>query len=145
MDPSLKGWTDPKTGLKVTGRLDECLENPEGEYAPLDHKTRGKPPEWVHYTYQVQMDVYTLLLKGNGYPISGQAILVYYTYDESDLDHGISLSVTPITLSTDPDAALKLVYRAANILVQADPPEPFQSCQYCGWVATAGRWAIGVD
>ena len=145
VDPSLKSWTEPKTGLRVTGRLDECLQNPEGDCAPLDHKTRGRPAESAHPTYQVQLDIYRLLLQGNGYPVSCQGILVNYTYGESDLDRGILLSVTPITLSTDPGAALDLVNLAADILGQEGPRAPSQSCPYCWWVAKAGRWAVGVD
>ena len=142
VDPSLKGWEDPDTGLKVTGYLDECLETPEGNYTPLDHKTRGWPPESVHHTYQVQLDIYTLMLQGNGYPISAQGILVYYTYDESDLDRGIVLSISSFTLPTYPRAALNLVHRAAKVLALKEPPLSYSGCRYCQWITSAGRWTM---
>ena len=139
VDPSLKTWQDPATGLKLRGYLDECLQNPDGTFSPLDHKTRGKQPESVHHTYQVQLDIYSLLLQRNDYPISGQGILVYYSYAESDLNSGISLSVSSYILATQPESALTLVQTAAKILTLDNPPLPSRRCSYCYWVATAGH------
>ncbi len=75
------GFTDQESGLRLWGKLDDCLVLGDGRHAPLDHKTRASAPADVSYTekyYQFQMNVYSLLLERNGYPISRTAYVVYY-------------------------------------------------------------------
>ena len=50
-------------GITLMGRPDEYLELEEGYIVPFDHKTKSKAPENTHNAYQLQMDVYSFLLK----------------------------------------------------------------------------------
>ena len=38
------GFTDPQTGVRLWGKLDDCVLLPDERLAPLDHKTRASAP-----------------------------------------------------------------------------------------------------
>lgn len=129
---------DPMTGLTVVGRLDACLDE-NGIYRPLDHKTRGFPPQnlEVHPANQLQMDCYAMLLEGCGYPSDKRAVLaVYWPLDERfdpDVRVLIPFKVEVIHLKTDPSRVTPLLEYAAAILSMARPPDPGPECEFCRW------------
>lgn len=127
----VKPWRETTTGLRILGHLDELLETPEGLYAPLDHKTRGYPPTSVNPAYRLQMDIYALLLEGNGLPPAGFGVLVYYVPIDSSPEEGIKLDVQAQVLDTSVERALDYVREAREVLDMAAPPTPSEDCPYC--------------
>jgi hypothetical protein len=136
----LGAYLDPDTGLVLTGRLDECLEVPGGLFAPLDHKTRDAAPNGVHDAHQLQLDVYTLLLAENGYPVAGCGVLVYYVPLDGDLHEGFPFQVYIHDVDTDPERARTWLRRARAILDLPDPPEAAPDCGYCRWAEDVGAY-----
>lgn len=132
------GWTDEKTGWRLYGKLDDCLEWREKKlFAPLDHKTRGSEPGLdVHPAYQAQLDTYTLLLDKTDRPCGDTGCLVYY-YPNADGEFSgsipFTMQVKPVTLN--PDAALENFRAAVKCVEGYDMPESANSCEYCKFVA----------
>lgn len=116
------------------GKLDDCLVS-GGEYTPVDHKTTSSNPKGKETleAYQHQMNFYALLLEKNNKPTSGIGHLIYYyPQDIVDLMNGVPVEVHVETLKTDPEAALKELAKATEIL-EGDIPESSETCAFCSW------------
>lgn len=130
---SLKAEID---GSILTGRLDECLVLNNGQHSPLDHKTKGFAPKEdheVHKAYQLQMDVYTLLLQKNDHPVNDEGYIVYYYPDFGELHHGIPFKVHVVKLKTSPKKALK-VFKDAIKCLEGEQPMAGKECGMCEYV-----------
>ncbi len=141
--PALKAWQEPETGLVVSGFLDECLEVPGQGFAPVDHKTRGTKAERVHPSYEVQLDIYALMLQGNGRPLLGNGYLVYYIPGEQwDPATGLQFIVDVQKVAVAPRRALALVQEAKRVLDLSQMPDPSERCDYCRWAGevASGAW-----
>ena len=135
------GYTDPTLQARLFGRLDDCLVLEDGSHAPLDHKTRASAPDGVRYTetyYLFQMNVYSLLLERNGYPISRTAYVVYYYPLEGALHDGFPFGVTIHRVTTNPEAAYA-TFKAARQALERSLPPPADACAFCQWVSAASR------
>ena len=139
VEPGLKAWREPDTGLVVGGFLDECLEVPGRGFAPLDHKTRGNKVERINAAYYVQLDVYALMLLGNGRPLIGEGYLVYYIPDSPwDPVRDLPFTIDLRRVRVNPRRAQALVKKARQVLDLTQPPESSPRCDYCRW-ATESR------
>ena len=129
------GFTDPSAKARLWGKLDDCLRLPDGRVAPLDHKTRASAPADTSYSqlyYQLQMDVYTLLLERNGHPTNHTAYLVYYFPVDGELHRGVPFETAVHAIATDPDRAHGVFLDGCRCL--AGPlPVPGPKCGYCRW------------
>lgn len=123
---------DPQTNTKLVGKLDELLEPEPGLVAPLDHKTRGSKAEDVHRAYQLQMDVYDLLLTSSGYKTAHKAWLIYYIPDFME-DLRFTFAVDVKEIPTDSERARNVFICAAN-LARGSEPKPNTECEFCRWV-----------
>jgi len=134
-----RGWleyTDKELDARLGGFLDECIESEDKYYAVLDHKTRGSIPDSVHQAYQLQMDVYTLLLEENGFPTRKNAYLAYYIPKKiiSGLDFQFDIFLKEI--KTDPKRAREIFKEGISCLRSPLPPRK-DSCAFCKWLDTA--------
>ena len=130
------GFTDVKLDARLWGRLDDCLVLEDGRHAPLDHKTRASAPADVSYTekyYKFQMDVYSLLLERNGYPISRTAYVIYYYPLDGKLHEGFPFGVAIHRVATDPEGAYGVFHAARQLLAGPMPPSP-ETCDFCRWL-----------
>lgn len=138
VEPSLKAWSDPETGLVVRGFLDECLEVRGQGFAPLDHKTRGSKVERINAAYYVQLDVYALMLAGNDRPLLDEGYLIYYIPGPPwNPDHELPFSVDLRRIRINPKRAQLLVKKARQVLDLRQPPQSSVRCDYCRWVTEA--------
>lgn len=130
------GFNDPATGgARLWGKLDDCVILPDQRVAPLDHKTRASAPDALSYTetyYQLQMDVYTLLLERNQQPTSRTAYVVYYFPVEGTLHEGFPFGVAVHTITTRPERAYD-IFRAASRLLDGPLPASGDACAFCRW------------
>jgi hypothetical protein len=127
------GFNDARARARLWGKLDDCLVLPDGRLAPLDHKTRASAPDEVSYTekyYQLQMDVYTLLLERNGQPTSRTAYVVYYFPLDGSLHDGFPFGVAVHKVSTDPAAAYQVFVEGVRCL-EGPLPDSGAACEYC--------------
>jgi CRISPR/Cas system-associated exonuclease Cas4 (RecB family) len=115
------------------GALDECLVDEAGFYYPLDYKTRGYAPKAdTHEYYQDQMNLYTLLLEGNGHKTKRLAYLLYY-HPIQVKEHGlIQFDISVREMATDPEAAERLIKDAVSVL-NGPVPDSSSSCGFCSW------------
>jgi len=118
----------------IFGRLDEAIALDDGTFVPLDHKTRASAPTEVHQAYQLQMSVYTLLLRENDIKVSNFAYLVYYFPEESKIHNGISFGFKVEKVETDPDGIKKYIEEAIKCLESDKLPPSGEECEYCKWV-----------
>jgi hypothetical protein len=133
--PLTLGFNDPHTQARLWGKLDDCVMLPDQRLAPLDHKTRASAPDDVSYTqkyYQLQMDVYTLLLERNGHRTSRTAFVIYYCPVGGALHEGFPFGVTVHRVRTDPDAAYEVFHHACRCLENPLPPSG-EACEFCRW------------
>lgn len=143
----LNRWRNWRTGLKaetnvavVVGALDDLLVTPLGHYSPLDYKTRGAAPKdgGSEQYYGHQLDLYSLLLRDNGLPPSGEAHLAYYfpaavgKENEPGTAH-VAFDCDVVTLQVSPERAALLVNEAADCARNTTPPPPAAGCDYCAF------------
>jgi len=142
IEGKVTGWLAvgmPKTlkhemsnGITVWGRPDEYLKLDDSCIVVFDHKTKSKAPESVHRSYQLQMDVYSYLLKAMGYDTTNKAYLAFYYPDECELHNGMPFFCKVIQVKTDHSRAEKLVDKAFTIL-NGRLPDSNENCEYCKW------------
>lgn len=131
--PEIRAFQDERTGLYVVGRLDACVCLENGGHVPVDHKSRGAKPDQAHQAYQLQLDVYHLLLEMNGYAPAGYGILLYYVPEFGPLECGLTVRVHDTWVETNRDRALAWVERARVILDEVSPPAASEACDFCRW------------
>jgi hypothetical protein len=128
------GYHDKETGAYFQGMLDDALELPSGAIVPLDNKTKGFPPDAIHFTYAHQMSAYTLFLREAGIPTEPRAYLVYWYFDHKhmDLENPLRFNVSVHEVKTDPDEALNDFRLAAQMLAEPIPPR-HKACAFCAY------------
>jgi len=135
-------FTDQESDLKITGRLDECLQLEDGSLVPLDHKTRASLPENQKYSqnyYQTQMDTYTLLLQKNGHLTKNLAYIVYYSPQPGELHRGIPFVIDVHQIETYPERAFQL-YQSAKGCLDGEIPDSSANCEFCRWKSEANKY-----
>jgi hypothetical protein len=125
---------EEENGIVVWGKPDDYVKFEGGETVVFDHKTRAESPNNVHPAHQLQMDVYSYLLKMNGYRTTSKALIGYYFPNDSDLHNGLHMSCTVVELTTDPDHVKDLLVRASDVL-NGPTPNPGIDCEYCKWIS----------
>ena len=131
-------FNDNSRNASLMGMLDECLILPGNIYAPLDYKTRGSFPADVHPAYQLQMDVYTLLLEKNNCKTGGLAYLLYFIPATGKLHEGIPFNIKITEVKTSIETALDIFHRAV-VALKGQMPASSQTCEYCSWVRELGK------
>lgn len=134
-------YYDIKPNYCILGKLDDCLVTDEGMHVPLDHKTRASPSRDVHPAYQLQMEVYCILLNGNGLKAGDRAYLLYYYPLNVDPDAGaesINFGLDIKRVDVDTGHALQVIEDAIRCLESPELPESSLECEYCVWVDSAG-------
>jgi hypothetical protein len=142
-------WRDWRRGLRyapawaeveLMGALDECLVDQAGFHYPLDYKTRGYAPKAdTHGYYHDQMNLYTLLLEGNGHQTKRLAYLLYY-HPVEVRQHGlIQFDINVQEVATDPEAAERLV-KAAVAVLNGPAPASSAECGFCRFNSAIRGW-----
>lgn len=124
----------PPLSASLLGKLDECIVDEEGYYLALDHKTRSSSPSSIHGAFQLQLDIYTLLLLKNNFKTRNIGFLVYYIPEEGLLHQGFPFKVEIKKITTNPERAEEIFRKAVGILRQ-DLPQASENCEYCNWLA----------
>lgn len=123
-------------GIKIWGELDDLIEFPaDSTVAPWDFKSNGQEREWLSYAemyYQTQMDMYHLLLEGQGLKCTGHGYFTF-SWPSGFGPEGLIFSHKTIEVKTNPYDAVKLLHDAVECL---ESPMPFQgpNCEYCEFI-----------
>ena len=129
--------TDIKDGYCLLGKLDDCLVTDNFTYIPLDHKTRASVAEDIHPAYQLQMELYCMLLEGNGMKTEDIAYLLYYYPLNVNPEEGagnIAFGMDIKKVFVDMKHAMSFVEDAIGCLGKEEIPSPAEECEYCMWV-----------
>lgn len=132
MPKTLKSELD--NGFTLWGRPDEYIKLKDNNIVTLDHKTKSREPDDIHPSYQLQLDVYSFLLKAMGYDTTNKAYLAFYYPDECDFHNGMPFFCKIIEIKTNPSRAEKLVDKAYNTL-NGEIPDYNENCEYCRWIS----------
>jgi len=124
---------DEGNGIVLMGRPDEYFELEDGSIVAFDHKTKSKAPDGTHPAYQLQLDIYSYLLKVNGYKTTNKAFLAYYHPDDCDIHNGMCMHCTVIEVKTNPSRVNGIVKKAQTVL-NGKIPECSDKCEFCKWV-----------
>jgi len=107
-------FEDKKLNAILSGKFDDCLVDSRGRYIPIDNKT-AKPNEEWKAAYQLQLDVYTLLLQLNNFKTAGYGYLAYYMAEKGDPVKGVIFKTEIVKLKTNPARALRVFREAVKL------------------------------
>jgi len=137
-------YYDISKGYCILGKLDDCLVTDEGKYVPLDHKTRASAARDVHPAYQLQMEVYCMLMDGNGLKAGDRAYLLYYFPLNVSPEEGagsIAFGMDIKRVDVNVNHAEEVINKAIKCIESSALPDASGECEYCGWVKQAGgKW-----
>jgi len=124
-------------GFTLIGALDDLMFNPAtGLYMPLDYKSKGKATDEASTEkfYQLQGDIYSLLLEENGYQTTGKAMFVYYRPSEIDPANEMLWECQAIQIDADKERARDVFDRASACLLSPNAPKQSDDCAMCQYV-----------
>ena len=125
-------YTDKKRNARLVGALDDLLQI-GGKYAPLDYKTRGSViNESSHTYYQLQLDLYTLLLAENGLTPVGFGYLIFYSPNKVESGAVTHFTAEPVKVETAAESGRRVFEKAIEVLNKEIPPH-HSSCEYGLW------------
>ncbi len=131
-------WTDPSTGHTLYGAIDDLLEFPDGTMAVLDYKSSGAAEITIYPSYQLQMDVYTFLLRQLGYRTAPNAFLAFFLAVKDDGFRGrLPFRGTMKAVSPRPERIPELFKRAVAIAHADQMPASGEACDLCRWFGEA--------
>ncbi len=121
------------------GAVDDILVK-DGKLIVLDYKTRGFPlKEDTAEHYQDQLDVYTYLLRKNGFETEDYGYLIFY-YPKEVNEHGdVVLDSELVKMETSMKNAEEMIKHALKIIKMKELPEKGEECEFCKWVEKLGE------
>lgn len=127
----------PHGSVSLIGAIDD-LSIDQGLYASVDGKTKGSAYKGdTERYYQVNADVYSLMLRDTGRPPS-QHSYFFYVWPEGIVGNAIvSLPMTfnfqVATITADPERAKAMICKATELLSTVGPegPKAAEACEYC--------------
>ncbi|MCK5017321.1 MAG: PD-(D/E)XK nuclease family protein [Candidatus Peribacteraceae bacterium] len=126
-------YLDEKSGITLTGALDDLFVTSDSKYAPLDFKTRGFPrKEDTHKHYQHQMDLYSFLLEKNSMDPANYAILIFYHPLNVEDNHNVIFNADTVKVPVDRNHGEKIFLDAIKCIL-GDEPKGSDNCNYCKW------------
>lgn len=129
--------------VRVLGALDDLFEEVDGSFSPFDDKTKGDVPkdDGAQY-YQLQVDLYALLIEQNGMIASRKAYLNYHYPISMDGDE-IVFGHVLYTLTAYPERAIVTMEQAIALL-EGGQPDSNQACEYCRFAQARVTAAVKV-
>lgn len=130
-------YRDIMPGYCLLGKLDDCLVTERKTYIPLDHKTRASAADDIHPAYQLQMELYCILLEGNGMKTEDIAYLLYYYPLNVSPEEGagnIIFGMDIKKVEVDIKHAEEVLKESINCLESNYLPDASEECEYCRWV-----------
>ena len=127
------------TDVVVWGNLDDVIEHETRLLSPWDYKTKATEPDEAYgkQYYQDQLDIYHLLIEGQGWKCDGNGYLSYGWPQRISIDGTMGWGWKNLHLQTDPASAVRLAIQAGECL-KGPEPESAIDCEYCAYVANRG-------
>lgn len=120
----------PDMDLFLHGAIDDVIVRDSGEFVLVDFKTRGFPiKEDTSSHYQIQLDLYALLFKENGYPVADYGYLLFF-WPKKYAEYGADFETEVVKMSVDPDRALQTLSKVIEI-IRGRQPAAHTNCEFC--------------
>jgi len=128
-----------KTGLTITGAIDDLWINSKKEYIVVDYKATSKDEkieelnkDW-QIGYKRQMEIYQWLLRQKGLKVSDTGYFVYCNgkKDKKAFDAKLEFDITLIEYKGNDDWVEQAIIDAHKCLMSDEIPEPDPDCDYC--------------
>jgi hypothetical protein len=131
---------DEKSGLLISGAIDDVWINPKGELIVVDYKATSKDEkvtldaEWQD-GYKRQMEVYQWLLRRKGFKVSDMGYFVYANglRDKKAFDGKLEFEVTLIPYTGSDNWVEEKILEAKKCLEGGQLPAPDRMCEYCNY------------
>lgn len=125
-------YNDERNGAKLAGALDELLQI-GSKFAPLDYKTRGSAIKSDSHTYyQLQLDLYALLLKENHLTPAAVGYLVFYSPEKIETGAVTHFLAEPVRINIAAESGRAVFEKAIRIL-KREIPSHHSNCDYGLW------------
>ncbi len=133
-------YRHPKSGLLISGAIDDVWVAPSGELIVVDYKATSKDEkvnldaEWQD-GYKRQMEVYQWLLRRKGFKVSDTGYFVYANglKDRKAFDARLEFEVILIPYTGDDSWVEGKIMEAKACLDGEELPEPSVYCDYCNY------------
>ena len=137
-------YSDPKTGLTITGGIDDVWVNPAGELLIVDYKATAKDgevnldAEWQE-SYKRQMEIYQWLFRRNGFKVSGTGYFLYCNgkTDRAAFEGKLEFDLKLIPYAGDDSWVEGAIEEAYDCLMRENLPDPDPGCEFCQYRAAA--------
>jgi hypothetical protein len=156
-DPRMDEWRDalrggvtfkdPKTGLTITGGVDDIWQTPNGELVVVDYKATSKEgkiealeEDW-HRGYKRQLEVYQWLLRQNGFKVSDTAYWVYANADKDKkaFDGKLEFEITLVPYKGNANWVEGAIQDIKRCLDSSELPVAGDDCDYCKYREAVGK------
>ncbi len=137
-----------KTGLMVSGAIDDVWQKPDKSLIVVDYKATSKDGRieqlgdspWEKQ-YARQLGVYRWLLEQNGFTVQPTGYLVYANADKNldAFDDKLVFETTLVPVETDVQWIETALNDIRNCLEADSLPEIGESCEYCPYREAAGK------
>lgn len=135
-------YLEPKTGLLITGAIDDLWINSNGEYIVVDYKATSKDAQICELDqdwqigYKRQMEMYQWLLRKNGLKVSDTGYFVYCNgkTDCDKFDCKLEFDLTLIPYKGDASWVEDTIVDAHKCLCFKNIPAPSSDCDYCNYI-----------
>lgn len=141
-------YTDPETGLLVSGGVDDIWMNRQGELIVIDYKSTSKDARITELgdspwdkQYQRQLSVYRWLLEKNGFSVTPTAYLVYANADKSvdGFNDTLTFETTLVAAETDTKWIEPALKNIKACLDAEHLPLIGDNCEYCPYREACGK------
>lgn len=151
--PELSDWRsnfkgvsfhDKELDATLYGAVDDVLEFPDGSLAVVDYKSSGSKEITIYDDYQKQMDIYTHILRLNGYKTQPNAYFVFYQVDKTGdgFQNTLPFREELRTVQVDPDWVGGVFKQAVQLARQDEPPRHSDECEHCHYVRLANQFQL---
>lgn len=141
-------YQDEKTGLVVSGAVDDIWEKSDGSLIVVDYKSTSKEEKieslgdspW-EMQYTRQLGVYRWLLEQNNFTVDPTAYLVYANADKAvgAFDDRLIFETTLVEVPTETSWIEQTLESIKKCLDAENLPETGPNCEYCPYRETAGK------
>ena len=131
-------WTDPSSKHTLFGAVDDVLEFLDGSVAVVDYKSTGSASPTIYPSYQLQMDVYTYLLRQLGYRTAPKSYFAFFVVVKDDGFRGrLPFREHLIEVTPQPERVPALFAQAIALALEDQMPTKGVECDLCRWYGEA--------
>lgn len=135
-------YKDKKTGLVISGAVDDIWLDKKGKLIIVDYKATSKEGKIESLSdsgwdaqYKRQMEIYQWLFRHAGFDVSDTGYFVYVNgrKDEKAFDGKLEFDVTLIAHKGDDSWVEGVIAKAKECLESDELPESAEDCEFCAY------------